>query len=123
LTGIPSSRIVIGGFSQGGCVALYTAIKSSLNFAGVLAMSTFLPFFDRFSTHSTKNNVKTQFLVCHDNNDPVVPYEWAKLSVKSLKLMGFENIKFKSYDDVAHTFSVEVFFFLNNKNFNKLVLF
>jgi hypothetical protein len=37
--GIPSESIYIGGFSQGGATALYTALTSSLKFAGVIALS------------------------------------------------------------------------------------
>lgn len=41
-SGIPSDRIMIGGFSQGGATALYTTLTGSIRFAGVLALSTFL---------------------------------------------------------------------------------
>ena len=34
-SGIPSQRIVVGGFSQGGAVALLL-LKSTFNFAGIL---------------------------------------------------------------------------------------
>ncbi len=48
--GIPSDRIIIGGFSQGGATALYTAASSPLKFGGVLALSTWLPLHERLST-------------------------------------------------------------------------
>ena len=38
-SGIPSESIYIGGFSQGGATALYTALTSSFKFAGVIALS------------------------------------------------------------------------------------
>lgn len=44
--GIPASRILLAGFSQGGVVALHAAIlcqRAQLNLAGVLALSTYYP--------------------------------------------------------------------------------
>jgi len=40
---IPSERIVIGGFSQGGAVAIYTSLTSDIKLGGLLAFSTWLP--------------------------------------------------------------------------------
>lgn len=47
--GIPTDRIIIGGFSQGGATALYTAITSPYKFGGLLALSTWLPLHDRIA--------------------------------------------------------------------------
>lgn len=52
--GIPSERIIIGGFSQGGATALYTTLTSPHKFGGVLALSTWLPLHDRFPEVSPK---------------------------------------------------------------------
>jgi phospholipase/carboxylesterase len=38
--GVPASRIVIAGFSQGGAVALQVGLRAPQRFAGVLALST-----------------------------------------------------------------------------------
>jgi lysophospholipase-2 len=40
--GIPSNRIVIGGFSMGGALALYSAFTYDKPLAGVVALSSFL---------------------------------------------------------------------------------
>lgn len=48
--GIARNRILVGGFSQGGAVALYSALtvpKPPL--AGILALSTWLPLHKTFS--------------------------------------------------------------------------
>ena len=44
---IPSGRIVIGGFSQGGAVALYTSLTNNIKLGGVLAFSTWLPLHNK----------------------------------------------------------------------------
>jgi len=41
--GIPSSRIVVGGFSQGGGLALYSGLTYPKPLAGIVALSTWLP--------------------------------------------------------------------------------
>lgn len=46
--GIPASRIVIGGFSQGGALALYSALKFPQKLAGVVALSCWLPLHKSF---------------------------------------------------------------------------
>lgn len=46
--GIPSDRIVIGGFSQGGALALFSALTFPQTLAGVVAMSTWLPLHQKF---------------------------------------------------------------------------
>ena len=41
--GIPRERIFIGGFSQGGAIALYTAFMVNKPIGGVVALSTWMP--------------------------------------------------------------------------------
>ena len=41
--GISADRIMIGGFSQGGAVALHRALATDLKLAGVVGLSTWLP--------------------------------------------------------------------------------
>lgn len=41
--GIPADRIVLGGFSQGGALALYSALTFPHKLAGVVALSCWLP--------------------------------------------------------------------------------
>ncbi len=48
--GIPSSRIAIAGFSQGGAMALHLATRSAEKFAGVIALSCYLPLSRELAT-------------------------------------------------------------------------
>ena len=42
--GIPRGRIAVGGFSQGGAVALYSTLATSQSsLAGIIALSTWMP--------------------------------------------------------------------------------
>lgn len=46
--GIPANRIVLGGFSQGGALALYTALTYKKPLAGVIGLSCWLPLHKSF---------------------------------------------------------------------------
>lgn len=46
--GIPSDRILLGGFSQGGALALYSAFLYPQRLAGVVALSCWLPIHKSF---------------------------------------------------------------------------
>ena len=41
--GLPASKIVLAGFSQGGAIVLQTALRYPERLAGVVALSTYLP--------------------------------------------------------------------------------
>src|SRR5262245_45695974 len=41
--GMPASKIVLAGFSQGGAIVLQTALRQKEAVAGVMALSTYLP--------------------------------------------------------------------------------
>ena len=56
--GIPAENIVIGGFSQGGAVALYTAFATDVKIGGVLALSTWLPLNKHFTDESVRLSFK-----------------------------------------------------------------
>ncbi len=42
-SGIPYNKIILAGFSQGGALSLYTALRSTHALAGVIVLSAYLP--------------------------------------------------------------------------------
>ncbi len=86
--GIPSQRIILMGFSQGGAVALYSGLRHSEPLAGIGALSTYLPL--RRTAESEYNPQKRQIFMAHGLYDPVVKYEYGKTSYELLKQMGHE---------------------------------
>ncbi len=108
--GIPSDRIFIGGFSQGGATALYTALSAPMRFAGVLALSTWLPMHSRVNEYfkqTETNKFATPIFTGHGDSDPMVPLQWAQLSHKALQTIGFTDLTFKSYRGLSHSSSDE----------------
>ncbi len=43
LTGIPSNRIIIGGFGQGGTMALQSGLTFDYELAAIVALSCYIP--------------------------------------------------------------------------------
>lgn len=68
--GIASKRVLIAGFSQGGAVSMLM-LRSRMQVAAVLGMSTWLPLADEAPIVSAENQ-NTPVLMCHGNQDGVV---------------------------------------------------
>ena len=73
--GIRSEKIFLIGFSQGGAVAVYSAIISKVKLGGVVAMSTYW-IGNKNSEHIPfAPNTDLNFLVAHGTQDSIVPYK------------------------------------------------
>ncbi|KAF5895768.1 acyl-protein thioesterase 1, partial [Clarias magur] len=101
--GIPSHRILLGGFSQGGALSLYTALRTHQKLAGVVALSCWLPLRNSYSKSVIDTNKDISVLQCHGEADPLVPLIFGRLTVEKLKSMLKPNsITFKAYPGMAH---------------------
>lgn len=85
--GIPQKKIIIAGFSQGGAIALLTGLKNPQFFAGILALSTYLPDVQ----YSKEVNSETPYLMMHGTFDAVVPLDLAKDSYRRLQGLGLST--------------------------------
>lgn len=102
-TGIPANRILVGGFSQGGALALHTGLTFNQTLAGVIALSCWLPIHKSFPD-ARKASENLPVFQCHGEVDPVVPYKFGQLSHVSLKSF-MKNVQFNSYPGLSHTSS------------------
>jgi phospholipase/carboxylesterase len=87
--GIPADRIVVGGFSQGGAVSLYSAPRYPERLAGVLALSCYLPLAGRLSTERHLANQTTPIFMAHGDGDQVLPISLGSSSRDWLREQGF----------------------------------
>jgi len=71
--GIPSERIVLAGFSQGGVIAYQLGLKINKKIAGIMALSTYLVEGDSVLEAKDSVNGETSILIHHGTMDPVVP--------------------------------------------------
>jgi phospholipase/carboxylesterase len=87
---IASERIVLAGFSQGGVIALQTALRHEAKFAGVLALSTYLACRDTLGIEGSLANKSTPVFYAHGSVDPVIPIALAKRSKAELENHGYQ---------------------------------
>lgn len=85
--GIPSERIVLAGFSQGGAVAYQAALTHMFPLAGLLCLSTYFATADSITPNGA--NRKIPIRICHGTRDPVVPVRLGKAAHQRLDAMGY----------------------------------
>ncbi|CAI2164611.1 1703_t:CDS:2 [Funneliformis geosporum] len=95
--GIPSNRIVVGGFSQGAAVGITVGISSEYSLGGIIGLSGYLPLKEKTLTMATDANKNTPIFIGHGDMDQTVPYRLGKLSHDLLKSKGYP-ITFKTYN-------------------------
>jgi phospholipase/carboxylesterase len=87
--GIPTNRIALAGFSQGGAMALHIATRLTEKLAGVIALSCYLPLAKQFATDRSSVNLATPIYMGHGTQDPVVPLSLGDESRKILEATGY----------------------------------
>jgi len=103
--GIPSERIVLGGFSQGGGLALYTALNTEHRLAGVVALSCYLPLHKQLDQEEVVNK-DTPVLQAHGDADQVVQHKWGQLSFQLLESL-LNKHEFRTYQGLGHDINYE----------------
>lgn len=103
--GIDAKRIMLGGFSQGGALALYAALTFPQPLAGVMALSCWLPLHATFPA-ARKTADTVPILQCHGDADPIVPFRVGQMSAAAMK--GFmTTTTFNTYRGLSHSSSDE----------------
>ncbi|XP_061521267.1 PITH domain-containing protein 1 isoform X2 [Phycodurus eques] len=101
--GIPPNRIMLGGFSQGGALSLYTALTCQHQLAGVVALSCWLPLHKSFPLASSGNK-NLPILQCHGEKDEMIPVQFGAMTAEKLKyIVNPQMITFKTYPGVPHS--------------------
>ena len=89
-SGIPSEKIVLAGFSQGGAIALHLATRFKHKLAGIVALSTYLTMPEQLTDEKSDTNIDTPIFMAHGAQDPVVPIQRGQSSAKILQDNGFQ---------------------------------
>ncbi len=87
--GIAAERIVMAGFSMGGAMALFTALRYPEKLAGVLALSTYLPIAKIVMAEVSAANAGLPIFMGHGQSDDVVSFNFARKSRQRLHQMGY----------------------------------
>ena len=91
--GIPQNKIIIAGFSQGGAIAIYTALTLASELGGLIALSTYMPLEKKF-TDLAKNSNKLQssklpIFFAHGSYDPVIPLSYGEKTKSFIEQFGY----------------------------------
>ncbi len=107
--GIETSKIVVAGFSQGGAIAMHTALRSTRKLAGLMALSTYLPMPSNFQAEVVEGpgvaGKALPIFMAHGTFDAVLPWQLGRDSADLLQASGFE-IEWHEYP-MAHAVCAE----------------
>jgi len=101
--GIPASKIILAGFSQGGAMALYVGLRYPQKLAGIMALSAYLLFSERLQNECSEANSATPVFVGHGTQDPVVPFALGQVA-RSVLEAGQWPVEWHSYP-IPHSVS------------------
>ena len=105
----PSTKIVVGGFSQGGAVALTAGLRcKAKNIAAVVGTSTWLPLGHSYPSKLADGALKRPVSLHHGDADEVVRTSWGVASKERLEELGF-SVSFATYPGMAHSACPEEF--------------
>jgi phospholipase/carboxylesterase len=75
--GVPCERIVLAGFSQGGAIAMHTALRFPQRLAGLMALSTWMPLESTIAREVVESEQSQPrdlpVLMAHGSFDPILP--------------------------------------------------
>jgi len=88
--GIPASRILLAGFSQGCAMTLQTGMRHPEKLAGMLCLSGYLPLATVVAAERTEESLATPIFMAHGTHDNVVPFVRAQQSAQVLEELGYQ---------------------------------
>ena len=103
--GVAASRVVLAGFSQGGVVALQTALRQPRRLAGVMSLSAYLPLVDKVEKERNAANNDMPVFLGHGTSDNIVPLVLGTASRDQLIKLGYD-IDWHQYP-MAHSVCAE----------------
>jgi phospholipase/carboxylesterase len=95
-SGVSANNIVLAGFSQGGAMALHTALRFSQSLAGILALSSYLPLSSSLASERKDENLEIPIMMMHGDYDAVVPIKLAQTSKQCLFELGW-SVQWQTY--------------------------
>ena len=88
--GVAHARIVLAGFSQGGLIALHTALRYPETLGGVLALSALAPDVEGLLRGMRPDNIRTPVFLAHGTQDTLAPFSMAEAACRRLSEAGLK---------------------------------
>lgn len=102
--GIPSERIVLGGFSQGGAMSLLSGVTCPTKLGGIFGLSCYLLLQGKLKdmVPAGAPNQQTPIFMGHGEVDPLIKVQWGQATAERLRSWGYE-VEFKTYRGLEHS--------------------
>jgi phospholipase/carboxylesterase len=87
--GVPASRIVLMGFSQGCAMTLLTGLRCAERLAGLVGLSGYLPLAAQTAAERSPANADVPIFLAHGRDDPMIAIDRALASRDALLALGY----------------------------------
>jgi phospholipase/carboxylesterase len=91
-----AEKVILAGFSQGGAIALQTALRQPAPLAGVLALSTYLPLPGTVAAEAHAASRDVPIFMAHGRYDDIIPVARGEQSRRALEGLGY-RVEWKTY--------------------------
>lgn len=99
--GIPSERIILGGFSMGGALALYAGLTYDKPLGGIIGLSSFLIQRSKLPGNHTANK-NVPIFMGHGDQDFLVPLTFGQMTQAYIKAFN-PNVEMRTYENMGHS--------------------
>lgn len=94
--GVPTNRIVLAGFSQGGAITLQCGLRYPETLAGLMCLSCYLPLLNTVAAERSPANQETPIFLAHGQFDPVLPMAMGEEARKTLEALDYK-VQWRTY--------------------------
>ncbi len=94
--GIPTERVVLGGFSQGGAIAVFTGLRFPKRLGGIMALSAPIPLAGSLMSQAEPANRLAPIFMAHGTYDGIIPFATAQ-AAHNLLVAGGASIEWHEY--------------------------
>jgi phospholipase/carboxylesterase len=88
--GIPTHRVVLAGFSQGGVIALHLGLRHPDRLAGIMALSTHVHDPEHLADEVSLASVDVPIFMAHGHSDAMIPITRAVISRDTLRALNYQ---------------------------------
>ena len=103
--GVPASRIILAGFSQGCAMTIQAGLRHPETLGGLLCLSGYAPLADKLAAERSDASLATPVFMAHGQYDNVVPLARAEASRALLQSLGCK-VEWHAYP-MQHTLCLE----------------
>jgi len=103
--GFSADRVVLGGFSQGGCLALQAGLTAPSPIGGIIVLSGWASA----DLVNAKVHKSTPIFIGHGVDDDVVPISSMQKTLKVLKGLDCNGVRSRTFKNLGHSASPEEF--------------